>query len=57
MICGGGPGPGQHVQAHVLRRILGQLRAEGLRGCKPCGPYAYLVRCRLRAVCSGADGP
>ena len=26
---------GQHVQAHVLGRVLGQLRAEGLRGCEP----------------------
>ena len=35
---------GQHVQAHVLSRILGQLRAEGLRGCEPRGPCAYKVR-------------
>ena len=46
---------GQHVQAHVLGGVLGQLRAEGLRGCKPRGPCAYEVRCRLRAVCSAAQ--
>ena len=45
----------QRVQAHVLRPVLGQLRAEGLRGCKPrgpaplrsaaaCAPSAVLVR-------------
>ena len=33
---------GQHVQAHVLGRVLGQLRAEGLRGCEPRSPE---VRC------------
>ena len=46
---------GQHVQAHVLRCVLGQLRAEGLRGCEPRGPCAYEVRCRLSAVCSAAQ--
>ena len=39
---------GQHVQAHVLSRVLGQLRAESLRGCKPRGPC-------LSAVCSAAQ--
>ena len=29
---------GQHVQAHVVCRVLGQLRAEGLRGCEPAAP-------------------
>ena len=46
---------GQHVQTHVLRRVLGQLRAESLRGCEPRGPCAYEVRCRLSAVCSAAQ--
>ena len=41
-------------QQHVLCRVLGQLRVEGLRGCKPRGP-PYEVRCRLRAVCSAAQ--
>ena len=41
---------GQHVQAHVLGCVLGQLRAEGLRGCEPCCSCAYEVRCRLSAV-------
>ena len=35
--------------------ILGELRAEGLRGCEPRGPCAYEVRCRLSAVCSAAQ--
>ena len=39
----------------VLGGVLGQLRAESLRGCKPRGPCAYEVRCRLRAVCSAAQ--
>ena len=46
---------GQHDQAHVLSRVLGQLRAEGLRGCKPRGPCTYEVRRRLSAVCSAAQ--
>ena len=50
------PGPdGQRVQAHVLSCVLGQLRAESLRGCKSRCPCAYEVRCRLRAVCSAAQ--
>ena len=46
---------GQHVQAHVLSCVLGQLRAESLRGCKSRCPCAYEVRCRLRAVCTAAQ--
>ena len=40
---------------HLLSGVLGQLRAESLRGCEPRGPCAYEVRCRLRAVCSAAQ--
>ena len=53
MICGGGAWPGRGSTFRPrTQRVLGQLRAEGLRARGPC---AYEVRCRLSAVCSAAQ--